>query len=316
MTNESEIPRVPGFVYLDMDRVRSISSRIDEGYIERKVEEREESESTAESITGSIKASVLGMGPKVEGEHSSTSTEVSLSSESKTLYHYYFDLFEQWIEEQEGGWFHDVNNMMEEVGGESALPDRFRSNVKEGDIVRIKGPLEFQDFNSSLNIMKGFIENADALDGLILQQVKEAVREGGGDISVDPGDVARNQIEEFKPVFDLFNAVIPEDYQNMIAATVEFEGIEDIGFWMLIQDANLEYSTVELVANHSNNRIPNCTIIGRVESIIDEKREVDYDMDSEEDITQIFDIAGELARDLGFAAQYPSVSVSPIAIYR
>ena len=46
------------------------------------------------------------------------------------------------------------------------------------------------------------------------------------------------------------------------------------------------------------------------------KREVDYDMDSEEDITQMFDIASELARDLGFAAQYPSVSVSPIAIYR
>lgn len=31
--------RVPGFVYLDMDRVKSISSRIDEGYIEEKVEE-------------------------------------------------------------------------------------------------------------------------------------------------------------------------------------------------------------------------------------------------------------------------------------
>ena len=67
MADEPAVPRVPGFVYLDMDRVRSISSRIDEGYIETKVEEREESESVADSIAGSIKASVLGIGSTVEG---------------------------------------------------------------------------------------------------------------------------------------------------------------------------------------------------------------------------------------------------------
>ncbi|MUW13732.1 hypothetical protein GJ633_02965 [Halorubrum sp. CBA1125] len=316
MTDESEMPRVPGFIYLDMDRVKSISSRLDEGYIKSKVEERERSESVAESITGSIRATIFGIGSSVEGESSFASTTSSRTHESKALHHYYFDLFEEWIEDQEGNWFFDINDMTDDVGGESALPSRFRSEVEEGDLVRLQGPLEFQDFNTSLDILDGFIENADALDGLVLQQVKEQVRQGGGSINVEPGNLARNQIEEFEPVFNLFNAVMPEGYQEMVSATVCFEGTDDIEFWMLIQDENLEYSTVELIANHSNNRIPNCTIIGRVESIKEDEKSVDYDMDSEEDLAQIFDVSGELARDLGFAAKYPAVSISPIAIYR
>lgn len=106
MSTNDRQDRVPGFVYLDMDRVKSISSRIDESYIEEKVEEEEESSELAASLTGSIKAYILGVGSSsVSGTVESRTGSTSRTEESRALHHSYYPLLEGWLEDFEGEWF-------------------------------------------------------------------------------------------------------------------------------------------------------------------------------------------------------------------
>jgi hypothetical protein len=180
--------RIPGFLYLDMDRVKSISARIDQGYIREQVEEQEESTEVAESIYGSIKAQIFGsVGPSAEAgaEVSSGSSSASRFQEVKALHHYYYDLLEKWLSQAEDDWYHDIDSMMEEVGGEAALSSRFRDHVEEGDIIRVTGTINFLDFKTSMELMSGFFEGIDLLEEFQTEVIREQLTDSAGNFDLD-----------------------------------------------------------------------------------------------------------------------------------
>ncbi|MFK8214462.1 DUF6414 family protein [Haloferax volcanii] len=318
--------RVPGFVYLDMERVRSISSRLDEGYIKGKVEEQEESEEIASRVYGSIKAQIFGgVGPSAE-----TGAEISGShvtgqrlQENKALHHYYYDILEGWLEQFEGEWFYDINEMATETGGASALPSRFRNSVDEGDIIRVSGGVDLHDFRTGVDLMEGFFKALSYLEEVQTEAIKEALRgntmEG---IDLEDFGFGYSEFESIKPLFDMFTEVMPDEYTEMVAAECDpFEEAEQFIFWALVDRAKLERPPVELLSKYQSSTIPSCTMVARVETITEEPIDTETDTEevqSEDDVEfgKLLHIADDLATQFGFKVEYPEIAVSPIAIYR
>lgn len=319
--------RVPGFLYLDMERVKSISARIDQGYIKERVEEQEESEEVAASIYGSIKAQIFGaIGPSAEAgaDVSGSLQSGSRSQESKALHHYYYDLLEEWLNEAEGDWFHDVDEMRSSVGGDSALPGRFRSDVSEGDLIRASGTLTLSDFRTSLDLMEGFFEAIDLLEEFQTEAIREQLS-GGSYGEMDLSDIGQMGFTEFKsmePLFNTFQRVIPDDYRQMIVSELSPSEDMDFVFWSTIPRETMESTPVELLSKHQESQIPNCTILARVESITSEGAGPDEDEldemgeDEEFEFGELLHVADSLGSEFGLKVDYPAISVSPIAIYR
>lgn len=322
----SRTERVPGFVYLDMERVRSISSRLDEGYVKEKVEEQEETDEIAGSVYGSIKAQIFGsIGPSAE-----TGAEVSGShasgqrfQENKALHHYYYDILEGWLEQFEGGWFHDIDEMATETGGESALPSRFRDTVEEGDIIRVTGSVDLHDFRTGVDLMEGFFEALESLEEVQTAAIKEALRGNDmGELDLEEFGFAFSEFESIEPLFEMFTEVMPEEYTEMVAAEcAPFEDAEELLFWALVDRAKLERPPVELLSKYQSSSIPACTLVARVDTITKEQLEEETDTDElqtedEVEFGKLLHIADDLATEFGFKVEYPEIAVSPIAIYR
>ena len=332
-TSKGVQERVPGFLYLDMDQVKSISARIDQGYIREQIEEQEESEEVAESVYGSIKAQIFGsVGPSAEAgaEVTSGSSSASRSQEVKALHHYYYDLLEEWLSQAEGDWYYDIDSMSDEVGGESALPSRFRDQVDEGDIIRVTGTINFLDFRTSMEIISGFFEGIDLLEEFQTEVIREQLT--GDSTEFDISSVTQLGFSEFKslePLFETFHAVLPNEYLEMLIAELSPSDPEsEFQFWATVQRDKLETNPVELLSKHQTNYIPDCTMLARVENITkppeespthEEVAPADPDEDSEEDDFEFGELlyaADDLGSEFGLKVEYPKISVSPIAIYR
>ncbi len=331
--SNGERRRVPGFLYLDMDRVKSISARIDQGYIQEQVEEQEEAEEVAESIYGSIRAQIFGfIGPSAEAgaEASSGSSSASRFQEVKALHHYYYDLLERWLSQAEGDWYHDVDSLMEAVGGESALPSRFRDRVEEGDIIRVTGTINFLDFKTSMELMSGFFEGIDLIEEFQTEVIREQLTGDASDF--DFGSITELGFSEFKsvePLFETFRAVLPEEYLEMLVAELAPSDPEnEFQFWATVNRSKLETTPVGLLSKHQSSYISDCTMLARVENITTPPEEdstpgevapTDSDEDGEEDDFEFGELlyaADDLGSEFGLKVEYPKVSVSPIAIYR
>ena len=331
--SDEERDRVPGFLYLDMDRVKSISARIDQGYIREQVEENEESEEVAASVYGSIKAQIFGsIGPSAEAgsEVSSGFSSASRSQEVKALHHYYYDLLEEWLSQSEGNWYHDVDSMSDEVGGESALPSRFRNQVNEGDVIRVPGIVNFLDFRTSMELMSGFFDGIDLIEEFQTEAIREQLTKESTEF--DLSNVAELGFSEFKsiePLFETFRAVLPEEYLEMLVAELAPLGHDsEFRFWATVQRDKLETNPVEMLSKHQTNYISNCTMLARVENITTSPTEnqsageVAPADTGESDSTDDFEFgellyaADDLGSEFGLKVEYPKVSVSPISIYR
>jgi len=318
--------RVPGFVHLDMERVRSISSRLDEGYVKEKVEEQEESDEIVSNIYGSIKTQIFGgIGPSAEtgAEISGSHAKGQRFQENKALHHYYYDILEEWLEQFEGEWFYDIDKMATETGGESALPSRFRDGVDEGDIIRVTGGVDLHDFRTGVDLMEGFFEALGRLEEVQTEAVKEALRGNKmEEIDLEEFGFAYSEFESIEPLFDMFTEVMPQEYTEMVAAECEpFKNADQFIFWALIDRAKLERPPVEILSKYQSSTIPSCTMVARVDTITEEPIDTETDTEevqSEDDVEfgKLLHIADDLATQFGFKVEYPEIAVSPIAIYR
>jgi hypothetical protein len=310
--------RVPGFVYLDMERVKSISARLDEGFVKERIEEETESEKETERIMGRIRGFLVspagGVGSTVEGENTSTETSGSRTESSKAFHHYHVTLLEDWLEDFEGDWFHDLG----EKEGKDVKETYLQEQVSEGDIIRIKTDLHLQDFESSFEILNGFLDSADDIEEF-LGKISQIDGEG----MINEEDVQdwedmkdfQQIVSVFRPMFNMFEEILPADFSQMVVGQASLGDSVDRGLWALLNENNLESNPVELTAKYQHDSIPGATIIARVDNITEPPSGEGVDAD-EADIGQFLQLMGDLGKNFGFKVSYPDISISPIAVHR
>lgn len=124
--------------------------------------------------------------------------------------------------------------------------------------------------------------------------------------------------EVFTLIFELISGILPEEYENMIIAEMfPLEDNREHTVWSILDGEKLEGKPVELMAKHEKRDIPNCTLIARVDTITNDPTELEEleDLDSDQ-IRTLHHLVDGLASEMGLKVSYPSISVTPIAIYR
>jgi hypothetical protein len=325
-SGENLTPRyVPGFVYLDMDQVKSISARMGGGYIKEQIEGHEELEEESESLRARLMASIFNIGADVEGEITRTESDTSRSESVKGLHHYHFTLLESELEDAEGDWFHDVDSIMSESGmsGESAqermYTSVFRDRISEGDIIRIQADMELSDVSTSLDLLGGFVSVMSTMQELDTLGIEGFDMEGAFDENSKFAEMNWDTREQaFDALLDMFSAILPEEYENMIIAELfPLDGNREHTVWSILDGEKLEGKPVELMAKYEKRDIPNCTLIARIDTITNDPNEIGNsdDLDSDQ-LGMLHHLVDGIASQMGLKVSYPSISVTPIAIYR
>lgn len=328
MPNESETSSpsyVPGFIYLDMDQVKSISARMGGGYIKEQIEASEEFQEESESLRARVMASIFNIGAEVEGEISETEGESSRSESIKGLHHYHFTLLESELEDAEGEWFHDLDSILSqsEMSSSSAqerlYQSQFRESISEGDIIRVQGDVEVSDVSTSLEFMGGFVSMMSRLQEFEDLGIGSFDMENTMDDDSKFAEMDWNTREQaFQLIFSTISNILPDEYENMIIAELfPLEDTREHSIWSILDGDKLEGKPVELLAKFEERKIPNCTMLARVDTITRNPANIQDsdDLDSSQ-LGMLHHIVDGLAADMGMKVSYPSISATPIAIYR
>ncbi|WP_256687335.1 DUF6414 family protein [Halococcus qingdaonensis] len=321
--DSSAPPYVSDFVYLDMDEVKSISARMGGGFIKEMVEGDEEVNEVSKSVTARLMASVFGIGKAgIEGNVLETSGDASYEESVKGLHHYHFTLLQNRLEDAEGKWFHDLGDIRPST---SMSGDGFREgtrsdgpwdDISEGHIIRVDGNLEVSDMSTSLDLLLGILSvmsDSEKLEALGLNSVDMDETFDEDSPLADMDDDERK--ERMLDFFDTFSAFIPAEYEEMIFAELfPIQNNREQSIRLTIDESKLEDTPIELMTNYESNRIPNCTLVGRVKTITRNKS-IEL-KDGLNNIGMMHHLTDELATEMGLKVSYPSISVKPIAIYR
>lgn len=299
-----EIDRISKFIYLDMERVKSITARMNEGYIKEKVEEQRDSEQDSETLTSAIKASIFGIGGSISKSDTKTESEANLSRQTRGLHHYHYTILESMLEDQEGRWFHDLRDS-----------ENAREAISEGDIVKIFGDLQISDFKTSFNMIEGLLE---ALEDDQLQKMfgedkinpKEFYERANGLNIPKTG----NKIEGINTIFSMFRSFLPSKYENMITGKLRNN---DAKFWSTLNREKLESDPTEILTKYEDSKIPKCTVVARVDTITkDLEEKVGVELEDSKQFGMFHHMADQIAVEMGLKVQYPAIAITPIAIYR
>jgi hypothetical protein len=296
--------RIPKFIYLDMDRIKSITARMDEGYIKEKVEEQGETEQNSETLTGAIKGSIFGIGASASASTTQTEAETEVSQETRGLHHYHYNILESMLEDQEGDWFHDIRDV-----------EDARKEISEGDIIKISGNLQISDFETSFNMIEGLFEalqddQARQMLGDDILDTEDFYDQTGEDITRPEND----QLGGIETIFSMLRGFLPSEYENMITGQLNNQ---ESNFWSTLEREKLETGPTEILAKYEDSNIPECTIVARVDTITTNPGEqAGVDVDSTGQFGMIHHMADQIAVEMGLKVQHPAIAITPIAIYR
>lgn len=177
--------KIRDFIYLDVERIRSLVSQLEEGL----VESFSKSLGTESSISGTIKGSALGL---VGGEGALDNLWRRESAENKTLHDYVYSKLEKLLIE---------NNLLVESGSEPLGYDaamEFRGSLTSTTFLLLDAVVEINDFARMKLILGNFNKIADFLAWVQSQnddQVPTHLSKGrsssgkkksGNDMSLDP----------------------------------------------------------------------------------------------------------------------------------
>ena len=259
-----------------------------------------------------------------------------LTEESRAIHHYSYTLLEEWLKEYESEWFHDLDtalNEMEENNETNAALTLVQNKISEGAVIRVTGNMEVLDFSTSLAFIDGMVSGIENFD----ERMKNAADEDI-DMSImrtlltddnsnnedavsakELFDISSEELLLINSIFSLFDDVMPDQYREMVAANIyPVESNEKLNFWALIRSSDLENDPVEILSKYQASKIPNCTVLARVETICEADVADDVPEGTQGDVEfgTIHHFSDEIAAEFGLKVKYPSISISPIAIYR
>lgn len=305
--SKSGMNQLRDFIYMDLDRVRSLASQLFEGVPEVLDSKSGKEQDIAGKATGKIPF-------LANGELKGNLLFRQEKTETKSLQHYIYILLE---------------NKLEELGKLIILNDRFsqndwisdvvRDNLKQTDIIKVTAYVEIFDYeyvDNFLNIFKDLPETvaecSSIASGTISkkQAKKDALKQMG----------AKDWKNTINPISKLINTM----YKGIISLKIYPLGTEANPFLLgRLNKDYLQYDREMLLFQYGTRPSQKWTIVGQISSIPNKKEDnleqpelnEEYNMlDIELMLRYIIDIA--ISCGLKFSVSYPSIGIIPLAIYR
>jgi len=303
MHNPKEILKVRDFIYLDVEKLKSILAQIMEGLPEVQANTFIEGDTSK----GGVGASFIKI---INAEIQNELFWQNQATESKTLHDNIYNYVEA----------HLTGNKLIKT-----IPEQFTSNDaecgKQYDIFRettfilVRGYSQINDFAYMMDYVDNFEEIAKALAKIHFQgQVfkSNALKNAAIDEYI-------RKIVGDKELFKEIGKLIKIFYQDRVSfRMVPFPEISKFSFAGPIKRGCLRESIHDIIYKYGTSPTHEWHMFAQIASIPDDKREnkigSTFGSDIERSVNGVFDALRDL--ESFFMVTYPEIAVTPIAIYR
>lgn len=294
------------FIYLDVERVRSLFSQIEEGLIESKTQAK-----GAEQV---VKGKIEGNIPLIGGGSVSTNTLWKKNeTETRVLHDHMFNHVEHLL--QKSSSFIDVNKRFK--GGWDR--DTVADSLKPTSFIKMQGKVKINDFAYMSALMRDFHEIGKIISSFSIADKIEGKTKKEKAVARRVAADSMNLPE--KKFIDNLATILEKFYGDSIVIKIwPFSDKSDCVFVCRIDKQYLRDSVEDLNFKFGVNPEDDWVLVAQVARIPSRtpQNPDEFEIPSldfmNQAIQKMFDASGNVIEF--FSLKYPFISVTPLAIYR
>ena len=295
--------RIRDFIYLDIERLKSIISQIESGVIEK----YNGTEGTEKSTSGNIEAGILGF---IKGTGEAEVAIQKAVTETKSLHDYIYNKVEFALMERK---------LVYEFPNKSIkkYSDEIRNLLGPSSFILIKGKVKINDFGHINEIFANYIQitkflvECSVIDEDLNNKERTAkIREL---TNIRLGNLNENFFSEIRDFIKLFYK------DRIIIKILPFKSNPEFRFVGNINPEFLKDDINSITYKYGTAPVSEWTIFGQIASIPPENRSQEKDIMNGSAIEIALQNIFDQLREIEFLAQsvaYPEIAITPIAIYR
>ncbi|PRX16934.1 hypothetical protein BX659_1595 [Orenia metallireducens] len=289
------------FIYLDIERLKSIIAQVEEGLATTSSKENRNSQQGSASVEGGIFSFLKGIGGvNFLWENKNT--------ETKSLHDNIYNKVENALIENEL-----LIKISEYIKEEDLEKDTFRDLLLDNSFILATGKININDFTQMRMVLEKFNDIGDfiakcTVADLPHNQRQKQLKKVRSNLKMD-----KWMQEGFKLFFDTF-------YKDRIV--IKLNPFENYPDFRLVGNLNKEFlrdDISSIIYKYGTAPVSEWTIFGQIASIPPENRENIVSnvggSDIEVALQQMFDVFREVEM-MAQSVVYPEISITPIAIYR
>lgn len=304
----SELVNLRDFVYLDVERVKSLLAQLDRGLLT----DRTDSMGSSTTLEGSASFSLPALA-EVGGAGQYISTDQS--SETHTLHDFVYNQTEEKLLERRR-----IKRLPQDFSSARILSEEVRARLSPVEYVLVRGKVSFSDYQ----YLTGLLDNANDLMRITTnfayqERIRAATGQAKSEIEQKKNSEIKSHklddrlVHDLKKIFDTFlrdRLVIkvlpfPEDPNIRIVGPLQFdylrERLENIRF------------------KFGSSPVEEWTVFGQIAAVPQEHEiRVNLDLKYSNQIDLALERMFASLREVedNFRVTYPEIAITPIAIYR
>lgn len=290
------------FIYMDIERVRSLYAQMEEGVVETAT-----TESGAEQkLSGDVSGGIPGV---LKGRSSGSAQRSQRSSQTITMHDHMFNIVETKLSEASN--FVDLASV---YSSKNWSRTEFASNTPSTAFIKVKGATRLNDFQQMETILADFHELMDAATSMQLadsnltsKQKAEMRRKSKQDLP------AKDVLKKLSRLIHLLYG------ESLMLKIWPFDGVSDCVFTSLLNKDCLRDPISDLTFKYGPAPQEAWTCIGRLAKITQQAETLKpRKIAGQEDLPRaIEDVFDALRGVFNFGTvKFPEISMTPLAVYR
>lgn len=243
--------KIREFIYLDIEKVKSILSQIEEGLL---IEESKSSEKSLE-IDGNVGTNVL-LDLILKGEVGAEVLFSNKKDETKVLHDYIYNLLESELIK---------NNTVVKVHDNNKRDSKLPSEINENSYVLLKGKIKIEDYNFMRNTIENFNDLTVAFQIATSGKTKGHYDEKWDDFK----EVLLNKNELFNDAYvESLSKIIKQFYNNrLMIKCMPFEKNVLLNFVGLLKNEHLKEDIEDILFKYGSSPSMDWYIFGKISAI-------------------------------------------------
>jgi hypothetical protein len=298
-------PVLRDFMYLDWERVRSMSAQLLGGVPQDATKERGHEAGARGEIQGGIPAMLKGRG---EGDYRYFRTD----NETRSLHHYVYSLFEERLRKR---------NAVAEVDATFDSDEWTENRFRDGQFVRVTGPVRLMDYgwiSTMMEALPSMMRTAHHAANIALKQDRDAGRLTRKEFEAEQQQ-QQSQLNELKALkLDKMTDLVRNLYGDVVRVKVVPDPDRPANAFVGSADlACFHDSAASLAQKYGYQIDAGWTILGQINRSTATSRPtpIPTGNDMEDAFEEVALSINDIVR-VASATRFPAVSFTPISIYR
>lgn len=306
--NDEKFVNLRDFVYLDVERVKSLFAQLDRGLLT----EQSESSGLSKSVEGKAGVSLPAL---LEVGGASQYVATNQLTETRTLHDFVYHQTEERLLDLDR-----LKVLPDDFTSTRLLSEEIRASLSPVEYVLVRGQVAFSDyrylttmldnFNDISRILTNFSyrDRLQAAEGRQKEAIKKEMDQKAAASKLD-----ENFVKNLKKLFDLFLK------DRLIVRIIPFLDEPNIRIVGPLQPLLLRESLEDIRFKFGSSPVADWTVFGQIAAVPQEhETRATLDLTFSNDMDQALEVIFSALRGVEdqFRVTYPEIAITPIAIYR